>query len=408
MWAVAMSLMPGFMLACQREEAESGSVYYGDIDGILQQNCMRCHQDGGQARSFADPADAQAMAPNMAAYVQSGLMPPPAPDPECRDYDGSEHFNLDAEEWSRLIGWADAGALLGDPALATAPPAPDTLERYDQVLTPDLPYSPDFSAGQDDYRCFRFDMGNDAPLYLTALEALVDDLSVVHHVVLFDATGAQASEDPTGFSCDGFGEDGWSFVSGWAPGGNPLRLPEGMGLELAPQSVLVLQIHYYNSFDGADLVVDNSGYGFQVAEAVDKIVYNFPVGAFDFVIPAGNPAYKNGLIVPWQERWGRATILGVFPHMHKLGSAFDMSVAHPDGTRDCVVEMDGWDFHNQVSAMLKEPQVVEAEDTVFLECTWDNSATNPEQSNDPPQDVSWGEGTGEEMCFGFTYLTLED
>ena len=43
-------------------------------------------------------------------------------------------------------------------------------------------------------------------------------------------------------------------------------------------------------------------------------------------------------------------------------------------------------------------------DTVKVTCTWDNSAENPNQQNDPPVDVGFGEHTDDEMCFGFTYV----
>jgi hypothetical protein len=38
---------------------------------------------------------------------------------------------------------------------------------------------------------------------------------------------------------------------------------------------------------------------------------------------------------------------------------------------------------------------------VHLEATFDNSAENPNNPNDPPRDVTWGEQTTDEMCIAF-------
>jgi hypothetical protein len=153
--------------------------------------------------------------------------------------------------------------------------------------------------------------------------------------------------------------------------------------------------------------VDQSGYGLIVEEAVDQEVMVFSLGTYDFVVPAGNPNFESAIVFPWKRQYGIGHILGVFPHMHLLGTAFDLNVTHPDATQTCMSRMKKWDFHNQVTSFFNEEVLVENGDSVFLRCEWDNSSGNPNQSSDPPQDVSWGEGTTEEMCFGFTYLWLE-
>ncbi|HNC96811.1 MAG TPA: hypothetical protein PKY30_16720 [Myxococcota bacterium] len=399
-----------FVLACtgtEESKPDSSPVYYGDVDAIIQEHCTRCHTTGGQAMSFDKAEDVQAMAPTILAYLDSGYMPPPAPDPECRDYHGSDRLVLDDTERSRVKAWVNTGAALGEEKNASPPVALPTLYPWDVELRAPLPYTPSFEDGENDYRCFRMPLNNADTVYLTGFEALVDNPAIVHHVVIYDATGARAPEDPGGFACNGFGESGWEFVAGWAPGGEPGSLPEGLGIPMAPNSELVLQMHYYNSFDGADQEVDQSGYGLILADSVEHEVMVFSLGTYNFVVPAGNPAYESAIVFPWKRRYGIGHVLGVFPHMHLLGTAFDLNVTHPDSTQTCLSKLKKWDFHNQVTSFFKEESLIQEGDSVFLRCEWDNSSGNPNQSSDPPQDVSWGEGTTEEMCFGFTYLWLE-
>jgi hypothetical protein len=319
---------------------------------------------------------------------------------------------LTAEQKALFAAWASAGAPLGDPATAPAAEPQPTLAPYDLELYASAPYTPDFSAGENDYRCFRLDLGNTSPVFLTGLEALVDNPTIVHHVVLFDVpdgTGEDVVDDPTaGFPCGGFGDDGWDFVAGWAPGGVPVQLPDGLGIKLKQDAHLVLQMHYYNSGPDAVGAVDRSGYGLHLADDVDERVYVYPLGTYDFSIPAGNADYTSSMILPWDASYPSIEILGVFPHMHQLGSGFDMFVAHPDASQSCLISMDEWDFHNQVSALYDAPVLVSAGDVLSLTCHWDNSAQNPAQTSSPPVDVTWGEGSDQEMCFGFTYGTMAE
>jgi hypothetical protein len=83
-----------------------------------------------------------------------------------------------------------------------------------------------------------------------------------------------------------------------------------------------------------------------------------------------------------------------------------MSVTDPDGGETCLLSMDGWDFHNQVSSLYLEPFALSGGESIQTTCRYDNTAENPRQPNDPPQTIQWGEGTGDEMCFGFTYVAF--
>jgi hypothetical protein len=74
--------------------------------------------------------------------------------------------------------------------------------------------------------------------------------------------------------------------------------------------------------------------------------------------------------------------------------------------RTCLAESDRYDFDNQQTYMFKEPVSVQGGDTLGFECTWDNSADNPDQFFDEPQDIGYGERTNEEMCFTFTLVGL--
>ena len=275
------------------------------------------------------------------------------------------------------------------------------------MLVPPAPFSPDFSGDRNDYRCFLLDIDNPSTVYLTAAQALVDNDPIVHHIVLFQPPDPITSDDGTdpheGFGCDGLGDPSWNVVTAWGPGANPTVFPDGMGMPLPPNAQLVLQMHYYNG-EGTDGLTDQTGYGVKIASSVDREIMNLPAGPTDFTIPAGDPEYSSSFRYNW--RGAAVDVLGVWPHMHLLGIGFEERIRHADGTEDCLLRQDGWSEEDQVVALFDTPVRLEAGDQVKVTCTWDNSADNPHQTQDPPVDVGFGEQTDDEMCFGFTYVAL--
>ncbi len=404
---VALSLLGCGKPAVDDSATTAGPTYYADVRPILDRTCARCHNAEGIATSFDDPAVVQGLAATMKAYTQSGYMPPPAPAADCRDYQSSDRFTLSDADKQTLSDWSDAGAPLGDVAASDRDTTLEDLDHYDVELWASQPYTPSFTPGNvNDYRCFLLDLDNPAPEWITALQAEVDNTRIVHHVVLFLPDGvedlyANGVEPHDGFSCSGLGQGNWSTLGAWAPGANPTVLPEGIGIPLPAQAQVILQMHYYNSFDGADHETDQSGYGLQLTDSVDREASNLAAGPTSFTIPAGDPAYTTKKNYRWDQD---SEVLAVWPHMHLLGSGFEESITHADGSEECLMRMDAWDFHNQVTANFLAPAELAPGDHLHVQCTYDNSADNPNQVNDPPQDVRFGEGTTDEMCFGFTLV----
>lgn len=420
--SLATFTLPTILAACAQEgppAADSGEVkdapggddpsngeptYWRDVRPVLDRVCARCHNADGIAMSFDDVATVRSLASLIASATAEGRMPPGAPDPTCADYEGSESLFLGEEEKALLASWAAAGAPEGDPADAPAPFAPETTGPFDVELRGEAPYTPRFSESGNDYRCFALDVGNETAAWVTGFEALVDASPIVHHIVLWkvpDAWEAPASDDgEPGWTCDGFGSADWEFFAGWAPGGRPVTFPAGAGMHLPSDARFVMQMHYYDGAEGAPLS-DWSGYGLHLADDVETPLAQLSLGVEGFVVPAGAADHTETMWLPWS--WGDVTMLGVFPHMHVLGSAFDIKVHRSDDTETCITRIEDWDFHNQQAIVLKEPVTVHAGDIVEVTCHWDNSAENPDQPSDPPQDVPFGEETGQEMCYAFTY-----
>lgn len=390
---------------------DEGVTWYGDVEPLVQRSCSACHgPDGVAGVDLTDPGVAAARASAMAAYVSSGLMPPPAADPGCRPYVGSDRWNLSPEDVATFQAWAEAEAPLGDPA--SAPEAEvwaGGIEDPDLVLS--MPFSHVVAPDRDgnEYFCMILDNPLTEPVWIAGLDVALGNAAVVHHMLLSvdlggDAGAAYGAEDPSqGFDCrDPIMEDDWLPVHAWAPGMETTWFPEGVGVPLNPGDQIVLQMHYFSP--DHNTTPDLSSYKLKLTDAALRDVEMWPIGPEGFTIPAGEPAHtEQGKL---RNRWGDLTIYGTFPHMHLLGTGYRSWLADKDGAESCLTE-GSYDFDHQAFYMYEEPVAWPQGSTFYGECTWDNSTSNSSQYNDPPQDVRWGEGTNEEMCYFLMYASWD-
>jgi hypothetical protein len=414
------------LVGCGNDSATSTPrdyTYWHDVKPIIDAKCTTCHADGGVApmdlRSWETVAeylgrDMQKLRDNVA----DGVMPPWPPNNECATYHGDR--SLTQEQIDTFVGWIDGGAVEGDPATEGAPIAVNMprLSREDLTLEMAEPYMPRVSP--DDYRCFLIQWPAEytTTKYVTGFRANPGDLQMVHHVIVF--TGAPDSladfqalddgEEGPGWTC--FGGPGAvpnGSLGGWAPGQMGQDTPPGTGIAVAPGTVVIMQVHY-NTLDH-DPVPDLSSMTMKIDDSVDTVVES---GGW------ANPGWFQGnMLIPANEadvmhafEFDASPITGGEPmtifdatlHMHTRGVWARLSIERNDGTSDCLLQIDNWDFHWQGTYALVEPKVVMPGDSLRVECHWDNTAENqPIVDGEPlpPQDLNWGEGTTDEMCVAF-------
>jgi hypothetical protein len=70
----------------------------------------------------------------------------------------------------------------------------------------------------------------------------------------------------------------------------------------------------------------------------------------------------------------------------------------PDGTRKWLIYIRHWDFEWQGVFRYAHPEFLPAGTTITMEYTYDNSAENPHNPRRPPQRVTYGERTTDEMA----------
>ncbi len=398
-------------LACTpRPPAEEGPRYDGgpvswhrEVQPILQQRCQGCHARGGIApfglETYEEASNLHAL---LADSVQARRMPPwmPAEGPHAF----RESRRLYQGEIDILTAWSEQGAPEGDAAEAPPPQTPaQGLAWVDLQLGPDAPYTP--KAGvTDDYHCFLLEPSLEQSRHLIGFEVMPGVRQMVHHVLLFAAPrqaalDRDAQEEGPGWTCYGDANvAGQSLLGAWAPGTPPTRYPEGTGVRVAADSVIVMQVHY-NVTQTASLTPthgpmhgeaqpDLTRVSLQLSrERVKRPASLYPLINASFSIPPG--AQEHGETVKQYVPAG--TLWGVLPHMHTKGRRIQVELG-----ADSLIEIPRWNFHWQQMYFYEEPVPVPLFSEMKFTCVWDNPTSRT---------VTWGEGTDDEMCLSYLYMT---
>lgn len=389
---------PAVYATCDQDlDLSTAPGTWDDVAPILGEHCTACHVDGGIAGfSLGSAEEAAAWAPAIASAVTNRTMPPYLPDTcgDCRTFKDSNTLSVD--EVTRLVAWADAGAPTGDTTVETR--SLPTLDHVDATIGGDMAYTPDDGV-DDDYHCFVFDSPNDADTWLTGFSVNPGDGREVHHVLLYaslsdqgdtDADAFDAAEAGPGYTCYGGPDIDSELLAGWAPGSGAVNFPENSGIQLSAGHKLVLQIHY-NLAQGA--WPDSTSVDLELDDDISNPGALYSLAQTDLHLEPGQPEVTRSATL---SVGGDANIWGLIAHMHRRGVRTGLTLGH-DGEDSCMLDVPKWDFSWQQFWFYEEPVAVSTGDEITLSCTFDTSADT--------ETVEWGEGTEDEMCIAFAYVT---
>jgi hypothetical protein len=413
-------------------------TYHRHVAKILEKHCTTCHHEGDIAPMSLDNfADAEFWIDEALEEIAKGAMPPWRPTRGVGKFAGER--GLSDREISTLVRWHEQGAPAGRAPRKPKLPAYDSgwiLGEPDVVYEYGQPFQVP-GTGDDIYRCFPIQTDFNEDVYVRAIDVQPGDRRIVHHVVLYiDTVGESheldAAEPGPGYIC--FGGPGLSafdeffdsgniegleipaspVLGGWAPGNRPAFFPRDRGIRIPAGATIVMQLHYH-PLPGQPLP-DATKFGLYLSDHPDpQEVVLLPLVNMDFTIPAGDAYHEVTAELDPRELVREATglnldlsaeIMAVLPHMHLLGREISVDLDLPDGTSQRLVEITNWSFDWQDTYAFKKAVPAPVGSSLRMRCVFDNSADNPLNPNVPPQPVSWGERTVDEMALAFVALTL--
>jgi len=417
-----------------------------DIAPVMYRACMGCHvgesvldMDGIGHFPLKTYEEAAAVGIYLQEVAVSRRMPPwpgRAEDGCGPDEGWKDDPTLTTDEIRSILEWADGEMAQGDLALAPDPPqTPDpALSGATQELFGDEPVAPPPSV--DTYTCLLLDPGLEETSWLTGVQALPDNRTILGTVAtyLVDPEQVPVFEDKAGadgaYDCFALPTDeGARLVGIWSPGSPAFEPPEGSGFEAAVGTRVLVRIHYHVWTDEA-VGADSTGVALRwSAENPGAKATMVPVGNFDaepgLVRQAGEtqasfevglqPMHVEEMLATPTEAQANQAIWALAGWMHFAGAEMDVVLEGSGGEQACMLGIRQWDpdwlrgyrFNGPISDL----PVWESGAQLRVACTYDNTDFNEnlsERLEDEglagPVPMALGDGPLDENCLVFVGL----
>ena len=383
-------------------------TFHADVAPIIYTHCTECHRVGEIGPMPLTTYEEVFGYGEFIEYVTTtDYMPPWTPDDIYSHFVG-ERVLTDNEK-ATLSAWVAAGKPEGNPA---DNPGIPSFPEGSQIGTPDmvLPMAESYTHGgdmTDQYQVFVLPADPDNDLAIRALEVRPGNRTVSHHAILgLDVTGTAANldaQDPEpGY--ESFGSFGFSaesnFFGAWVPGALTLEYPPGIGRVVPAGADILLQMHYGPSpIEETDLTEVNV---FFAEEPIEREVETGIMGPQhldqSFYLPANQERTFHGTMNVAAD----VSLLSVAPHCHLIGVSWEVFATSPNN-QDTIplISIPSWDFNWQGFFTFPTLTKIPSGYTLHGIASYDNTSANPFNPNDPPQNVTFGEGTTDEMFFVF-------
>lgn len=393
--------------------AQTGPYWATDVAPIFYANCTKCHNPTGIAPfSLLTYSDAANEASNIQTVVTNRTMPPWPPDTAYRHFIGERI--LSQQEIQTIDDWVTNGMQQGNLSQAPTPPV---YTGQAEIVNPDVMVQmPTYTvnAASDLYRCFVMPSGITQDEYITKVEVLPGNRSIVHHVLVFQDqsnTCINLDNNDPGPGYTWFGDVGSptaTLVMGWVPGQGMWQLPANMGVKLLANTNIIIQVHYPGGTFGQ---VDSTQVRFTFSSGVVRQVYLDPVINHTTSITNGPlyiPADSVKTFYAQEAVNYNVSVISVAPHMHLIGQTICSYAIDPLGDTIPMINIPDWSFHWQGFYNMQQPVHVPYGSTLHAYAIYDNTLNNNENPNNPPQDVWVGESTTDEMLVVyFAYLVYQ-
>ena len=402
-------VIAGILTALQTLSAFSqGPTYYKDIQPLILTKCAPCHQPGEAAPfpllTYQDVAKRGTF---IKKVVQSHYMPPWRADKQYVHF--SNERSLSDAEIQLISQWVDQSMPEGK-AVNTPAPAPALVKGSLYSRKPDLVLTASDSfhlTGDNTERfvIFKIPFELKDSFNVEAIEFFCNNKKLIHHANY----AIQAVPDPSidirsTLSYVNLTDDDrtkvdqympyrkiMSYYGGWIPGTSYEYFPKDFGWVMPKRGVILLTVHYAPSAtDETSICGVHLFFKKTPVKRIMKVV-SFGSGGIGegqidppFYIKANKvQTFHLEITNPGQDQ----SLLYVWPHMHLLGKEYRAYVTTPEGDTIRLVHIPEWDFRWQEIYRFRHPIKVTKGSVIHLECTYNNTADNPFNPNNPPKNV---------------------
>jgi tetratricopeptide (TPR) repeat protein len=403
-------LLLGALLAAGRTVGTAPTITFTkDIAPIVYSQCVSCHQPDGPAPfSLVTYDEVRRHAAQIASVTTSRYMPPWKPEPGFGDFVGERR--LSDAQIATIARWVESDALEGDrPDLPVAPRwnAGWQLGAPDLVVT--LPEYTLRAGGTDVFRNFVVAVPGSGRRYVRGMEFRPGSRAVHHANIRVDPTPAsrrldEADPEPgyEGMILHSADYPDGHFL-GWTPGQAPPLASNDLAWRLDAGEDLVVQLHLQPT-GKPERVRPSIGLYFSEGQPA-RTPTILRLGRQNLDIPAGARDYRvtDEYVLPVN-----AEIRAIQPHAHYRARSVSASAVLPNGTRRPLIAIRHWDFNWQDQYRYASPFWLPAGTKLEMEYVFDNSDANVRNPSHPPERVSWGWRSSDEMADVWIQVMTKD
>lgn len=377
-------------------------TFYEHIQPIIHKNCVPCHQPNKAGPFNLITYEDVAQRGDFIGYVtKTRYMPPWKADPSYRSF--LDERRLADEDITKIQQWIQSGMPKGNKKLELKAKVdeansskPDLyLKMNNNFIIP--------NTNTDEFRFFCVPTNLPQDTYIQSIEFIPGNKKLVHHSrIMTDTTNkirqidGLSEADPHVLELQKIPLHD-EFMYGWVPGNYPIKFPKGMGKKIYKNTDLILNIHYAPT---PIVEKDKSEVKIYLAkEPVNREVYTYTmnekfISNQPFIIPANEQKtfYMSSGVL---ER--EISLLAILPHMHQLGKSFKAYAMTPEDKIINLIKIDEWDFNWQTTYQFKSLIHLPKYSIIYVEGVFDNTAQNPANPHNPPQQVGYGWRTIDEM-----------
>ncbi len=405
--------------------------FYEDVQPLIHSKCATCHRPGGGAPfNLITYEDVSGRAKFIRKVITSRYMPPWRADNHYVAF--ANDRSLNDQQIGIITEWIDAGTPKGKKRNDRER---ELMEKIRQGTTyhrsPDLTLKMSYSYhlkanGGERFMVFKipFELAEEANV--EAVEFTTNNKRIIHHAnfaihpVPDPSIDIHATIDSIDLNTSRYLYDQWlpykremTYYGGWIPGASYESYPQDMGWVMPKRGVMLLTIHFPPVGKPEECI---SGVNFffkktPVARKVKVIsLGSGGIGERDIFPPLlllANEVQTHHLRIANSRE--DITVLYVWPHMHYLGKEFKAFATRGQDTIP-LVHIPKWDFRWQEIYQYKKPVILNKGDVVHVYGTYDNTADNPMNPNNPPQLVtSSGDMRSDQemMTMLLVYVTYE-
>src|SRR5262245_43596059 len=379
-----------------------------NIAPIIYENCVTCHRSGEAAPfSLISYDDVKKRGALIATVTRKRYMPPWHAAHGYGEF--AEERRLTDEQIATIEDWVKQGMLEGDRSKTRQLPQFTEgwhLGKPDLIL--EMPAAFDVPAsGPDVFRNFTIPMNLTEDKWVRAVEFRPTARKAAHHALFAYITAGSTSRLEGADGKPGFGGMGTlgtnpaqtnsGSLGGWAVGGTPVFLPEGLAAALPKGTDFLLQMHFHPT---GKVETEKATLGIYFAEKnPDRkllgiglpAVFGFGAG---IDIPPGEKSYtiQDAFTLPVDVKAYSAAA-----HAHYLAKEMKATATLPDGSTKPLIWIQDWDFNWQEPYNYKAPFILPKGTRIDAVLKYDNSTDNARNPSNPPKRAQFGEESFDEM-----------